>query len=167
MAENQNKTAEELREMAAQREQAAHESWERSDTDGALSQWAGRINSQLLHAQARLKDNGEVSKFPALFTLDGQFVPARDIQTKYGTRWMLLDANGKATGQFLPYFPKKRETLAKHGFVEGFVMRPAWAKCEGSGRGLSGLTSVHVVIYPTDQPWEPPLSIVTADRWAE
>lgn len=164
---NSEITAEALREKAAQHTQDANESWERSDTDGFLSQWASGINAQLANAQARIVDNGGVAQFPALFTVDGEFVPARPIESKYGTRWMVLDTAGKATGEFLPYFPKRRDTLAKRGYVEGFVTRPAWARCEGSGRGLSGLCSVRVVAFPTDEPWEQPVSVVSVDRWAE
>jgi|DEB19_MinimDraft_3_1074340.scaffolds.fasta_scaffold33572_2 hypothetical protein len=162
-----SETANDLRAQAAQHEQDAHESWERSDTDGFLSQWASGISAQVKLAQARIVENGGVAEFPALFDLDGNFVPSKAIETRYGMRWMVLDSAGKATGEFLPYFPARRDTLAKRGYVEGFVTRPAIAKTTGSGRGLSGLCSVRVATFPADNPWESPVSVVSSDRWSD
>ena len=161
------KTPDEIREMARASRRESIASFERSDTDGFLSQWASDIMSSVLYLEADIVENGGMAKFLALFDLDGNFVPAREIQTRYGTRWMVLDSDGKSTGEFLPYLPARRDTLAKRGFVEGFVLRPAYAGTAGSGRGLSGACSVHAVAIPETKPHEPPASVVTPDRWAD
>jgi hypothetical protein len=160
-------TPDELRQQAAQADQRAAESWERSDTDGFVSQWAHGMTADRDRLQARIIEEGDGTwTFPALFTTDGRFVPARVLEPRqygWGKRWMVLDASGRATGTFLPYQPKRRATLASKGYCEGIVRRPAMASIEGRGHGLSG--SAWVAIVPTDNPWDEPAAIITADRW--
>jgi hypothetical protein len=158
------KTAEQLRLEAKAHDAEAIASFERCDTDGALSQWSSGLNAQRARLQADIVDAGGVAKFPALFTLDGEYVPAKRIEGQWGPRWMVLDADGNRTGEYLPYFPKRRDTLAKKGYVEGFVLRPARADY-AEGRG--GLVTVYVTSKATDGGWVTPVSIVTADRWAD
>ncbi len=112
-------------------ERMKEESFERSDTDGALTQWALGINAQKARMEAELESAGNVSEFPVLCDLSGNEVPAKVIAGKYGTCWMLLDASGKATGQFAPYRPARASTLAKRGFQE--VMKTLPAKVEVIG----------------------------------
>src|SRR5690606_26317917 len=61
------KKAEELREMARGRDREAADSFDRCDTDGALSQWASGINAQKYRLQADIAENGGMWEFPALF----------------------------------------------------------------------------------------------------
>ena len=159
--------AEELREQAAESDRKAAESWERSDTDGFLSQWAHGITADMHRRNAELLEAGGRARFPALFTTSGDWVPARRIEGTYGPRWQVLTETGRPTGTFLAYRPKRRDTLAKHGYVEGIVERPAVAAILGSGRGLSGAASCYVADVPTDQNHDRPLAIITADRWEE
>ena len=157
-------TPTELRAQAAQKDQDARDSFERCDTDGALSQWASGMNAQRLRLEADIVERGGVSEFLTLFTLDGKFQPAKAIQTQYGMRWMLLDSDGKRTGQFLPYHPARRSTLAKHGYVEGYACFPAKADYR-EGRG--GLVTVSVTTIKTVPDHFEPTEVVTVDRWDE
>jgi len=162
-------TAAELRATAAAHAQDAADSFERCGTDGALSQWASDLSAQKARLDARIVDDGGTATFPALFTTDGDFVPARPFDGPYGTRWMLLDLNGVRTGKYLSYFPKRRTTLGDKGYAEGYVLRPAradlWAP--PGARGMSGTTSVRVIAKATDQPWEKPIEVLTTDRFIE
>lgn len=144
---------------AAEGRERAEASFDQSDTDGFRTQSADRLIALKERQIADLIRKDGVSHFPALFDLDGNWQPAKAITTKYGVRWMLLTAEGRATGEFLPYFPKRRSTLADKGFVEGFVVRPA--KVE-----LVGETTVMVAVLPADEPHQPPIEIVTTDRWS-
>lgn len=152
-----------LRSEAADLNQQARDSFERCDTDGALSQWALGLDSQKKFAQARLLDDGGVAKFITLFDLDGNWVPSKMIRTQYGSRWMVLDSEGNKTGTFLPVCPKRRDTLAKHGYVEGYAMFPAKVDYVDTGAGLVG---VRVQTLKTSRDHVPPTSVVTVDRWA-
>lgn len=161
-------TADDLRKSAAAHEAVAAESWERSDTDGFLSQWASGLSAARDRLQADIEDAGGLHRFPALFDLDGRYVPARVIEPRqygWGKRWMVLDQQGRSTGTFLPYHPVRRNTLARKGYVEGWVMRPAEAFTNGTGHGLSGRAWTDV--RPTDKPTDPPAAILSVDRWAD
>jgi hypothetical protein len=155
-------TATELRTEAARHYQDAADSFERCDTDGFLSQWASGQTARLRLLEADLVEAGGVSKFIALFTTEGQWVPAKVIDGKYGKSWMLLDAEGKRTGEYVPFLPKRRETLAKRGYCEGYVMRPARAEIVGTTYFNCRASAI-----PTDSDWDAPVSIVTPDRFAD
>ena len=153
-------TADQHRNAAAQHRQDAAESWERSDTDGFLSQWASGINAQVHDRQAEIAEAGGVWTFSRtrLVTLDGQETDAREVQTRYGRKWRL-----DSTDQWLAFQPARESTLAKRGYreVEETEVAPAkaisWAP--PGARGLSGATSVQVIIIRTDRPkaegWRP------------
>ena len=160
--------ANDLRTQAAECDKRAADSFERCDTDGFISQWADGIEASRLRYAAEIVENGGTSEFMALFTLDGQYVPARRCQSDrygWGDYWMVLDDEGKATGKFVTCCPTRRSTIAKKGYVEGYVREPAKAVIQGSGHGLSG--NAWAAVVPVNQPWEKcERTIVTADRWA-
>lgn len=148
------------RTAAAQHRADAQESYERSDTDGFLSQWASGMNAQLHDRQAEIAQAGGVWTFSRtrLVTLDGQETDAREVQTRYGSKWRL-----DSTDQWLAVRPARESTLAKHGYreVEETEVAPAkaihWAP--PGARGMSGASSVSVIIIRTDRPkaegWRP------------
>lgn len=117
------------------------DSWERSDTDGFLSQWASGLSAQLSNAKAEIVRNRGRAPFRRLCDKDGNEVPARLIDAKYGPCWALLDPAGKFTGVFVS---DRDSTIAKKGFTTRDIDKPAWAKMAGSGRGLSGRAWVQV-----------------------
>jgi hypothetical protein len=137
-----------LRDEAARHEQNARESFERSDTDGFLSQWASGLNAQLAREQADLLDAGGVATFPGLFDrATGERVRAKVVyvEDRYGygggkkPMWLVLDAADNAV-MWLPAYKgdSKRSKLWKQGFEERDEVAPAQAFMDGVGRGLSG-----------------------------
>jgi hypothetical protein len=124
------KTAAQWREQARGGRQRSAESFARSDTDGYLSQWASDTMARKYDACADLAEQGGKAEFNALFDTDGNLVPAREVQTKFGRSWVLLDANGDSTGQFVN--PSKAKTaekrnaaMAKKGYAEGTIRTDA------------------------------------------
>lgn len=121
----------EARENLRQRE----ESWERSDTDGFLSQWASGCMARLRETQAELLEAGEVSEFPALFDLDGNMVAAKLINTRFGLAWALLDSDDPSS-RFVGFVnaskastaAKRNSYLAKKGYQVGTVRARAKAE---------------------------------------
>ena len=158
------KTADELRAEARQHDENARESFERCDTDGALSQWCSGLSAQKARLEADLIDKGGVAEFLTLFDLEGNYQPAVRIDARYGPRWMLLDADGKRTGEYLPFFPARRDTLAKRGYVEGYAIFPAKADYKDGPGGLVGVRVVTVKRVPHHAE---PVEVVTTDRWKE
>lgn len=152
------KTAEEFRASAAAHEQEAFDSFERCDTDGFVTQWAHGVCAQRDRIAASIAEAGGVAEFAALFDLDGNWVPSKLIDAKYGTCWALLDEHGKFTGDFISAFPKRASTMAKKGFYEGHALWPAKARIVGTGHGLSG--SAWAVAAKIGADIDPPVAIV-------
>ena len=149
-----------LRQQAAQHERNAEESFDRCDTDGFLSQWASGMNAQLARRNAAIAEAGGNWTFERLqlVTTDGQPTDARAVNTRYGRKWRL-----DSTNEWLPYAPARESTLGKRGYRELVETEVAPAKAihwapEGA-RGMSGATSVQVIIIRTDRPkaegWQP------------
>jgi hypothetical protein len=113
-----NTTAEELRAEAARLDDRAAESFDRCDTDGALSQWSATATAMLRRAEAALIDDGGRHNFPCLFTLDGDIVPSRLRSGRYGQYWTIEDGG-------TVNHPKRMATLEAKGYRVGIVNRPA------------------------------------------
>ncbi|MFC4060209.1 hypothetical protein ACFOWE_18040 [Planomonospora corallina] len=131
-------TATELRTQAAAHDRAAHESFERCDTDGALSQWSHGLLAAQARLQATIEENGGRALFPTLFDLTGNLVPAKQVQGEWGPYWVLLagdDPDGRTRGWFGPSKAKKAQTArradAAKGYYVGYVMAPAKAELRG------------------------------------
>ena len=167
-------SAAELRTAAADRDQAADASFERSDTDGFLSQWASGITARLYRAQADIADAGGVAEFPALFDTAGNLVAAKLIETKFGMAWGLLpsdDPRGRFTGFFNPSkartAAKRQAADARKGYQVGRVLAPAKAEVMGSGTGLAGAASCYVGTRRTDGGFSREVEIVSASNYRD
>jgi hypothetical protein len=119
-----------------------------------------RVFSEYEELLAQVAQGGVTVETSALFDLEGNWTPARLVENKYGFSWLVLDENGKSKGIFVPYASKKRETQAKHGFVEGKVRVPAKAEMWGGKLMQAGLV-------PADEVGTvKPIEIITTDRFA-
>ena len=142
-------TPAELREQAATADRARQESWDRSDTDGFVSQWASGLTANKLRLEAEVIENDRVWQFPALFDLDGNRARAKLHNGGYGPCWMFCDSNDRPTGKFITAFPARESTMAKKGYREGMEDAPAKAEIMGgSGTGLAGAASC--LLYTSD-----------------
>lgn len=143
------------REQAGQSRRNSHESFARSDTDGALTQWASDTTANQHLLQAEIAANGGKAQFPALYTVDGQPTTARLASTHYGSAWV-IDNEDAPNGQPTWVNRSRASTAAKQdaamgrkGYREGYVWAPAKADLAGSGTGLSGALSVRAVTKRT------------------
>lgn len=145
-------TATEWRQRAGDSRRSSQESWERSDTDGFLSQWASDLYAQLYEAKARIAEANGTATFPALFDQNGARLPAVLIsQPAFGrpwvteSVWVIEDSNGRIQ-QWVPAFKTgSRSKLVKLGYREGTEVAPADAIVKGSGYGLSGRAWVSTI----------------------
>lgn len=137
-----------LLEKAAAEEKAKEDSFERSDTDGFLSQWAHGLHAELYRKQAEIEANGGLHSFPAILDVAGKEIPSRLIDGKYGACFALVDSDGKFTGSFLPWGFTERSKWHKAGYRFGSVDAPAKAKiwAPKTAKGLAGATQVRVVV---------------------
>lgn len=140
-------TPQELRARAAQEDRAAYESFERCDTDGALSQWGHQVCAQKYRLEADIRQNDGRWEFPALFDLDGTLIAAKYLMTRYGSAFGILasdDPDSEIIRWFNPSQALREDTRrrndARKGFYVGRVLAPARAD-------LTGATLVSVRAY--------------------
>lgn len=139
-------TATEHRAKAAAADQRAADSFERSDTDGFLSQWASGLTAQLERLKADLADEGGRTEFAGLYEGDRR-VKAKIVHYKNKfshtdeSSWLLhedetalIDARG---GKFVPTGERSR-VQKRLGLRERREVADAYAFMNGSGTGLSG-----------------------------
>lgn len=140
------------REQAAQCRRQSAESFERSDTDGFVSQWASGISARQHDLQAKIAAEGGKHRFIALYDTDGNLVPAKYVETRYGPAWGLLSDPDNPDSRFTGFVNEsnaqsaavRERNLAKKGYRLGYVWAPAKATTSGGGRGLAGAMSVGV-----------------------
>lgn len=90
-----------LRKQVRDAKRRAAESDARSDAgDNFLSQWANGLTQQLNNRKIEIAEQGGTAVFDGLFVkATGERVPAKQIETQWGTSWMVCDAKtGRATG---------------------------------------------------------------------
>lgn len=150
-------TAAEYRANAASREEKAEESFQRSDTDGFLSQWALGLSAQLDRAKADLVDAGMKASFLGLYDGDRRVKAKKITQPMYNAPWLkqtvwYLDKEeaDKYGRRYIPTGERSR-IQKKLGLTERYEMDSAWAKITGEGRGLSG--NAWVTTYRTGNEW--------------
>lgn len=144
-------TASDLRDQAAEWDRRAAESFDRSDTDGFLSQWASSLTAQKLRAQADLAEAGGMIVVRALFNLDGSIASTHYGHGEWGPYWVLNDAATMRYGKRFvnPSRAQKaatrRRNMKAKGFTVGTIRVRGRVDIAGSGTGLSGAASAHVV----------------------
>jgi hypothetical protein len=120
-----------------------------------------RAERQFAQMQEELEKGDGLIQVTALFTTEGEWVPARLIDNKYGTSWMVLNENGKPSGKYVPYRSAKRETQAKRGFVEGIVKVSATVVISGGFRPSAK------VVPAAEIGTQQPTIIVSIDRFKD
>lgn len=113
-------------------ENNAHESFQRCDTDGFLSQHASTVNSLLDSAKSSLAESYGFSWFHCLMEGERR-VDAKLIDGQYGRCFLLSDEEAERFGRkFMPYNPEgKSRVLKQHGLTLDTEYAPAW--CDWSG----------------------------------
>lgn len=148
------KPGDKYREQAAEKAQAAQESWETSDTDGFVSQWAHNVRQRELLLKADVADAGNTWLFPALRNKEsGDVVPARLLDTRYGSSWAVFGSAEEANERdsvVREWVGTGERAIAKRGYELVWQRRPARVVVSGSGQGLGGATSVQPIVIPDD-----------------
>lgn len=136
-----------LRTEAAQHDREAHDSFERCDTDGFVSQWANGLTAQQKRLEANLIENGGTTEIVGPVTADGEPVRWKVVDTRYGTRWLVLDDNDDAV-DWLDVTVKNFATLRRKGYSLGQYRVKGIAEIVGGGRGLAGAANCYAAIVP-------------------
>lgn len=138
---------------ASQNLQDSHDSFERCDTDGFVSQWASGITAELNREKARICRQEGLDTFNGLYSGDIR-VRAKKVSSRYGTAWLIDDCDQHLTGgrAFIPV-GKGSTVQRKLGLSERPELAPAWVCTAGSGNGLAGAHSVRVITFRTGCKW--------------
>lgn len=150
MGTYEGRTAAEWLAMAEASERRVNESWDRSDNDGFMSQWASGTMANEYRANARLAEQNGTWEFEALFDLEGNYVPAKRIESQYGWAYALLSADGR--GRYLgfvnPSNAQKAETrrrnMEKKGYRFGVVRAKAIVEAYSTSAVSVGHRTVQV-----------------------
>ena len=120
------KTASEWREMAKASDQESADSFDRCDTDGFLSQWANTELARHYRYLATITERGGRVEYPALFDLDGNHIPAKEIDSKYGIRYFVFDPAGINGERYVSISLASNEATArKNNAKKGFYFGTA------------------------------------------
>lgn len=147
---------------------AKQASYERSDTDGYITQWAHGVMSHEARLQAQVDGDGGVAPFPALFDLDGNLVPAKLIDGQYGLVWGVFE-DATCRGRVTEWVNRsnadkaatRNKNMAKKGYSEGTVMAPAKVVLGGGGTGLAGAMNVMALVMRADDGYSADAHVVT------
>jgi hypothetical protein len=137
--------SETLRQKADECERRKAESWERSDTDGFLSQWASGLSANLYRRQADIEEAGGLDEFWGLYEGDRRVKAKRvTFQDRYQpwttkTMWLIHEDETALQKQrkWVPIGENSR-IQKQLGICERMEMAPAEAFMDGRGTGLSG-----------------------------
>lgn len=137
--------AEELRQEARECVRRSQESWDRSDTDGFMSQWASDQTAKEYRVGADLAESHGYVEVDALFDLDGNIASTHHGYSDYGEYWRLnADAAAKNNGKvfFNPSKARKDETRYNNNHKKGFVV--GRIKVRGKVMNLSGPNAIQL-----------------------
>lgn len=134
-------------DKAKKNREDATESFERSDTDGFMSQWASNTMASHHDMQAELERNGGKAEFNALFDSNGNIVPAKMVEVpdrynpgRTNTAWAILSDPDDVDSPVESWIntskssnPATKEAyLAKKGYTMGKVRAPAYVTERGN-----------------------------------
>lgn len=119
------RTAEQWDDEAAECVRSEADSWERSDTDGFLTQWASIRMAGHYRFCAQIARDGGVIECPALFTTSGVLIEgARHVETRYGWAWVYDTDDGLTVwvNESKARTPEKRQAaMQRKGYDLGTV----------------------------------------------
>lgn len=111
-------TPAEWREQAADCRRREQESWERSDSDGFLSQWALTQMASRYELLATVAEQGGTAELCKLADAEGNVLDARQVDTMYGLAWVYDGPDGNAVW-FRESEHKNPEVAAARNLAKG------------------------------------------------
>lgn len=148
LPEFKSEAGEALRAQAKKDRQDAHDSFERCDTDGFLSQWASQVMASQREREANLADRGGLGIFPALMDEAGN-IHARiytfQNRFNYGSSCVFKVQRGEKAEWVNAYYAKE-SSYQKKGLKKVWIVAPAKIMPDPFNRmpekrGLSGCAS--------------------------
>lgn len=164
-------SADEHRAEAARAAADEHESFERSDTDGFVSQWASNRMASFHRMSADLAERDGKAEHQALFNLDGTIASTHRAEGQYGSYWVLNDDAAERVGKRFITTSKANKGQRRYdanrakGFTIGTVLVDSYTDMVGNGRGLGAALTVRTVVKPSVEALRKgDFQILTTDR---
>jgi|DEB19_MinimDraft_3_1074340.scaffolds.fasta_scaffold39877_2 hypothetical protein len=132
-------TAEQYRALAKEAYERRIESFDRCDTDGFLSQWAQQIVESQYEKLAWLADNDFKYTFETLVDMDGNLVPCREIETKFGFAYGVYGSfqDAQNCGEIIKWVGITHRAAKNKGYAIALVRSEATVEV---GKGYAGNT---------------------------
>jgi hypothetical protein len=135
-------------EQAAQRSSAAsRESFERSDTDGFLSQWASDSMAREYHARAAWARDHGYATISVLLLADGTLASTMIRDGQYGSYWVLNDTAAAVIGKRFFNTSKARDYRKQHANNLRKGIKVAQARVPASAPKLRGSNALALSVY--------------------
>lgn len=140
------KTAAEWRAMATRAQQERAESWERSDTDGFLSQWASDVCAREYLTCADLIEQGGMTEMQVPF-VDGEVASTDYREGQFGWYWFLTVEAARVVGKryFTPSSANKAKTRRANNLKKHVTMGTIRVRGEVVMRGNRYHVSPYIV----------------------
>lgn len=120
----------ELAKFEAQRARNL-ERWRDQDvSESGFSERACDAGIGMARARVEILKAGGAPFTVLIDTDSGRVVAAAPVETRFGWRWCVR--NGLGACEWLPYAPKRAETLAKKGYREDVRLLPAEVTCSST-----------------------------------
>jgi len=159
-------TATEWREMAKDCYRREQESFERSDTDGFLSQWAANQFAKMYERMAELAANGGRANLHWLYERDnetGEWVPVENwrwVETRYGMS-VLVVRESRENVFFNPSEARKASTRQRNDERKGF----RWGTVETEVVCRFGGGAYNMIV--TERKRNAPLTVVSTAHYSD
>lgn len=132
------RTAEEFRADARAAHQRSADSFERSDTDGFLSQWASDTMARAYELAAEILDAGSVWEFFGVRDMaTGVLIPGKWIETQYGGKFAIFESDDYAMTGKVRYWTAGTDRALNAKGLETVRVRRVVAGLRSHGNGMS------------------------------
>lgn len=123
---NESEAAKHAAQEAERNRQTAHDSWERSDTDGCLTQVCCGITARLYDLKAEVESHGGTNVFPVLVdSQTGEIVSTKlFIMVDRFAPWKSVDKWVTKAGQWITNYSNENN-FKKKGVVKKYAVLPA------------------------------------------
>lgn len=130
-------TPQQWRAQATESQERRWASEENSGADGFLSQAASDAMSLLYGLCAKVAEQDGYWEFEEPVALDGTILNARQVQTRYGLRWVWTDSNGESVW-FSESNAASAKTRARNNAKKGVQMALVRRRAAVETAGFSG-----------------------------
>ena len=115
-----------------------------------VSNAVNSLMDRLINAKLYILSNKGLGNVEALYDLEGNRVDAKMVRGRFGMVWLFSDKAQQKYGIKFLSADLQEKTYARKGFVVKMEQVPVWATLKSSGKGISGIATTQVVVFPSN-----------------